>query len=319
LYFSYPPAKVRVIFPDGKRFAFTIIDDTDQSTLERIEPVYELLARYGLRTTKTVWVMDSTQVTSNPANRGSSLRDAGYRAFVLDLQRKGFEIALHGVRGGSSRREEILAGLEEFKRVVGHYPNIHVNHSLNRDNIYWGPHRWSVPPLRWAYSAMRPQDFSGHEPSSDYFWGDVVQRHIKYVRQFTYHEINLLNVNPSFPYRLPEKPLVNYWFPTSHGSTVTDFNELLQPENLDRLEREGGVSLVYAHLGAGRFSRNGRVDPVFAARIRDLASRPGWFVPASTILDHLMRQSGWSGTLSFRDKMRLETRFAARRLFTATE
>ena len=47
-----------VTFPDGKRFAFTIFDDTDVGTLESLRPIYDLLAQLGLRTTKTVWPLD---------------------------------------------------------------------------------------------------------------------------------------------------------------------------------------------------------------------------------------------------------------------
>jgi hypothetical protein len=88
-----PPPQRAIAFP-RKRFAFTIVDDTDMATLERIRPVYEVLHRYGLRTTKTVWVLDATE-TDHPANAGDSLNDPGYRAFIQDLRSKGFEIALH--------------------------------------------------------------------------------------------------------------------------------------------------------------------------------------------------------------------------------
>jgi hypothetical protein len=96
-----PPPQRAIIFPEGKRFAFTIVDDTDMATLERNRPVYEVLHRYGLRTTKTVWVLDATE-TDHPPNAGDSLNDPDYRAFIQDLRGKGVEIALHGVRGGSS-------------------------------------------------------------------------------------------------------------------------------------------------------------------------------------------------------------------------
>src|SRR5688572_19644284 len=108
-YVLYPPPASHITFPNGKRFAFSIIDDTDMATLERVEPLYRVLEKYGLRTTKTVWVLESRD-TSHAPNRGNSLRDPAYRRFIVDLQNKGFEIALHGVRGGSSRREETLMG-----------------------------------------------------------------------------------------------------------------------------------------------------------------------------------------------------------------
>jgi len=44
---------MKIAWPNGKRFAFTIVDDTDWAAVERVKPVYDLLARLGLKTTKT--------------------------------------------------------------------------------------------------------------------------------------------------------------------------------------------------------------------------------------------------------------------------
>lgn len=303
-----PPPERAIEFPDGKRFAFTIVDDTDMATLERNRPVYEVLHRHGLRTTKTVWVLPATE-TDHPANAGDSLNDPDYRAFIQDLRSKGFEIALHGVRGGSSERADIVAGLEEFRRLFGSYPRLHVNHSMNRDNLYWGRDRWSFAPLRWLYSLAKDGSFAGQEAESPYFWGDLAHERVRYVNQFTFGDINLLKVTPSFPYHLPDKPLVNYWFPTANGNNRDQFSILLSRENLDRLEREGGVCLVYAHLGAGSFNQGDGVDPRFEERIRDLASRNGWFVPASELLDYLAAQPGWTAEPGWRERTRLELLF----------
>ena len=303
-----PPPERRVAFPDGKRFAFTIVDDTDQATLERNRPVYEVLYRSGLRTTKTVWVLPPTEI-DNETNAGESLSDPDYLAFILDLRDKGFEIGLHGVRGGSSTRAEVVAGIEGFRRLLGDYPKLHVNHSENRDNLYWGRDRWSFAPFRWAYSLTREDRFSGEEPGSPHYWGDLAEQHIRYVNQFTFEDINLLNVTPSFPYHLPDKPRVQLWFPTANGDNLDAFEELLSPGNLDRLEREGGVCLVYAHLGAGSFNDASGVNPRFEARIRDLASRNGWFVPASEILDFLAARQEWRADPGWRERVRLEILF----------
>lgn len=304
----WPPQAREIGFPDGKRFAFTIVDDTDMATLERNAPVYEVLHRYGLRTTKTVWVLSPTE-TDHPSNAGDSLREPDYREFIHDLRGKGFEIALHGVRGGSSKRADIVQGLEEFRREFGEYPRLHVNHSRNRDNLYWGAERWSLPPLRWFYRLAMGDYFSGENPASPHYWGDLARRHVRYVNQFTFEDTNLLGVTPSFPYHLPDKPLVNLWFPTADGGNRDQFVKLLSPENLDRLEREGGICIVYAHLGAGSFNEGAGVDPRFEARIRDLASRNGWFVPASELLDHLASQPGWRADPGWRERARLEILF----------
>jgi hypothetical protein len=308
LWLLWPPPARQVTFPDGKRFAFTIVDDTDMATLERNRPVYEVLQRYGLRTTKTAWMLEPTE-TDHPPNAGDSMQDPGYRAFLRDLHEAGFEIALHGVRGGSSPRADIIKGLEEYRREFGDYPKLHVNHSRNRDDLYWGADRWSLAPLRWIYRAAMGDRFSGEDPASPYYWGDLAQQHIRYVDQFTFEDVNLLNVTPSFPYHLPDKPLVNLWFPTADGGNRDQFLKLLSPENLDRLEREGGVCIVYAHLGAGSFNQGDGVDPRFEARIRDIAARNGWFVPASELLDHLAAQPGWQADPGWRERTRLEILF----------
>jgi hypothetical protein len=308
-YILYPPPGRSIEFPEGKRFAFSIVDDTDMVTLERAKPLYDLLHAYGLRTTKTVWVMESSEPSHSP-NQGDSLRDSGYRAFIVDLQRRGFEIALHGVRGGSSERADVQAGLDEYRQVVGRDPNLHVNHSLNLDNVYWGEHRWSFPPYRWLYAWFGDRPFAGHDPASKHFWGDLVQQRITYVNQFTFADINLLNVTASFPYHLPDKPYVNLWFPTANGDNLDAFEALTSADNLDRLEREGGVSLVYTHLSAGSFNTDeGGVEPRFEARLRDIAGRDGWFAPASEILDYLKSQPGWREVPSWRERVRLETLF----------
>ena len=230
------------------------------------------------------------------------------------MQSKGFEIALHGVRGGSSRRAEVIAGLDEFKRILGHDPTMHVNHSLNRDNVYWGAARWSFPPLRWLYSLTSETQFDGEDPGSAYYWGDQLRDRVRYVNQFTFGDVNLLNVTPSIPYHLADRPEVAYWFPTADGDNLDRFLELLSPDNLDRLEREGGFCLVYAHMGAGSFNEGAGVDPRFEARIKDLASRNGWFAPASELLDYLQRQPGFRAEPGFREAVRLDILFVLNHL-----
>ena len=308
--FCYPTTVPPLVFPDGKKFAFTIVDDTDMATLERVRPLYEILERYGLRTTKTVWVRESNN-EAHPANRGDSLGDAAYREFIVGLQQRGFEIALHGVRGGDSVRADTLDGLEQFRSILGHYPVMQVNHSINRDNLYWGPALYSNAIFRTAAGFRSRYPFEGDQPASPYFWGDVAKQHVKFVRRFTFSDINVYAVNPAMPYHLDDKPFVNYWFPTANGDRILEFDQLLKRENIERLEREGGVCIVYAHLGSGSFNRNGGPvpDPRFEARIKEIASRPGWFVPASAILEHLMQQPSWTGRMGWRDKAKLDAKF----------
>ena len=80
------------IWPDGRRFAFTVFDDPDAQTLETGGPVYALLADLGFRTTKAVWPIRGT---GTPSDRGLTCADDAYRRWVEDLQSRGFEIGLH--------------------------------------------------------------------------------------------------------------------------------------------------------------------------------------------------------------------------------
>lgn len=313
VYVLAPPRFPPLEFPDGKSFAFSIVDDTDKARAANIRPVYELLTEAGLRTTKTVWVLPGRD-TLDSANTGESLRDSTYRAFILDLQDAGFEIASHGARGGSSRREEILPAMDEFQAVLGHYPKIYINHYENQENVYWGGAKFVVPPYRWLYSLREGTDFDGHDPESDRFWGDFLQSNVPYVRNFTFLDLNLMNSNPAMPYRLPEKPYVNLWFSAADGGDVYRFNELLKPENLDRLEREGGVAIVYTHFASG-FTEAGELNPTFEQRIQDVASRNGWFVPVGELLDFL-RANGRGQEITLREKIRIETLWLWEKLWT---
>src|SRR6516162_2691840 len=94
----------RIQWPDDKRFAFTIFDDTDAATLENVGEIYALLTDLGLRTTKTCWPLRGDEGAGK--NAGQTCDDEDYRRWLLCLQTKGFEMAWHGATWRSSRREE---------------------------------------------------------------------------------------------------------------------------------------------------------------------------------------------------------------------
>lgn len=150
-------------FPDNKHFAFTVLDDTDLSTVKNVKPIYSLLEELGTRTTKSVWPLASV---CNGRQGGSSLQEDDYLKFILDLKDRGFEISLHNVRNHDSTREITKQGFEEFRKLIGCYPRVHANHSLNRDNIYWGAARFNR--LRLLYTAgaalYDSRIFEGHDP-----------------------------------------------------------------------------------------------------------------------------------------------------------
>ncbi|GLI51894.1 hypothetical protein TSYNTROOL_19800 [Tepidanaerobacter syntrophicus] len=128
---------MKIQWPDNKEFAFTIVDDTDNCTGDNIKPIYDFLYDHRILTTKTVWVYP-------PRNHftGDCLLDSDYLNFIIDIKSKGYKIGLHNVGSGEFNRENIKEGIDLFNEKIGFYPNLHINHSSNLDNIYWGNERY---------------------------------------------------------------------------------------------------------------------------------------------------------------------------------
>jgi hypothetical protein len=149
--------------------------------------------------------------------------------------------------------------------------------------------------------------FSGECEDSPYYWGDLCQEHFDYVRNFTFSSLNMLECNPEMPYRLSSTPRVGRWFSTTDAPDVNVFRERVNRETLTRLERAGGVCIISTHLGKG-FVRDGQLEPAVDETLRYLADRPGWYVPVSTLLDHLS-ETGGAPTLGGAALFRLELRY----------
>ena len=229
---------MKMQWPDNKKFAFTIVDDTDNSTVENVKPVYDFLHKHGIITTKTVWVYPSRDKFT-----GGCLLDNEYLSFILDLRDKGYEIGLHNVGSGKFTRKEIIRGLDLFNEKLGFYPMLHINHSSNIDNIYWGNERYQFilrSIFRMIYREKRK--FYGSDINSKYFWGDICKEKIKYIRNYVFNDINTLKIDSLMPYIDKNKERhSNYWFSSSDGHSVEEFNTLLTKENVDKLECEGSI------------------------------------------------------------------------------
>jgi hypothetical protein len=280
----------RLEYPNGKKFAFTVIDDTDVSTVENVAPVYTLLRDLGLRTTKTVWPLSLDDPDSDFVG-SETLEDPEYLDFVLRLQREGFEITWHSPAMESSTRPRILTGLDRFQEQIGHYPRIHVSHARNRENPYWGSERVDSPIVRWFQqrSVDRTGYYQGHVEGSEYWWGDRCLEHIEYGRNLTFETLDLTQINPSMPYRDPVRPLLARWFSASDAEDVDAFVALLRSPNQAALERAGGFSIVATHFGK-EFVSDGVVDQRVRSVLEEMAGRPGWFPTVGELLDWLREQ-----------------------------
>lgn len=288
-------------YPYGKNFAFTITDDPDGASLEKIRPIYELLDNLGLKTTMACWAYKPKDLTGMPDPSGQvksdTLERAEYLAFLNEYQRKGFEMALHTATSGNDVRQDTIKGYERFKEAFGHYPVINIMHSKNMENIYWGVNVFRNPLMRFLVSLYDKTPFSGEDIGSPYFWGDICKEKTKYVRLWGTSDINTLRFNPSMPYHDPDKPYVNYWFSFSDGYTARYFNSMLSVKNIEKLIKQRGTCIVYTHFAAGFTYKeaNGeyKVNESTKNALVELAShKDGWFVPASKIMDRLLLTKG---------------------------
>lgn len=303
-------------WPDGKRFAFTIVDDTDAGTLETVKPIYDFLCDRGFRTTKTVWPLRPMEAA--PLG-GETLEDPRWRAWILELARRGFEIAYHGVTDHASPRARSEQALAYWDSVVGTPPRLYASHSGQKEAMYWGPARFT-PSLRLPFTLanrylQRDVAFFGEIEDSPYFWGDLCRDRIEYVRNFTFEDINTLACDPAMPWHDPAKPFVNYWFSSSDGFDGDKFCRLIDERNQDHLRDEGGACIVYTHF-AYKFWDGERLAPEFVRLMTRLASLDGWFVPASELLDHLRTAPTWRARVTPLHLERLQWRWLADNLRT---
>jgi hypothetical protein len=299
-----------VPYPDGKAFAFTIVDDTDGLTLETARPIYDYLFELGLKTTKTVWVRPPEQTPERFCDQGDTLARPEYTDYHRLLRDRGFEIALHNVSSRSNTRAQIVEGFEEFRRTFGMYPRMNVHHEKNRENLYFDaaqdpdrlPPAFASRPMQKVHALLRGgqnghkpvHECAGEKPSSAHYWGDVCKRHVKYVRTNVFlDDLNTLKVDPRMPRPFADTPLVNFWFHCSNGQDASHFNAILSDANIARLREERGCCLLYTHFGKGfviaRPDGTFELNEVTKQRLAAAAAHAdAWFAPASDILDRLL-------------------------------
>lgn len=303
-------------WPGGKTFAFSVFDDTDRATTENVGPVYALFEAHGIRTTKSVWPLQGTQPSSLA---GDTCEDPAHRRWLLSLKDSGFEIGYHLNSYHSSTREQTQQGLRLFADIFGHMPCSMANHARCSESIYWGPARLTGihrPIYNLATRFRNVGVFRGHVEGDPYFWGDLCREHITYCRNFVYPDINTLKSCPMMPYHDPARPFVNYWYASSAGHDLDAFLVLLSEESQDRLEREGGACIVYAHFASG-FCEHGEVNARFRALMERLSRKNGWFVPVTTLLDHLRGGSG-GRAITATERRRLERSWLRHKITTGT-
>ena len=276
----------KIVWPDGKDFAFTMFEDPDSQTLEQSREAYSFLSDGGFRTTPGVWVLEPGEARRN--SRGETCANPEYRAWMQELQRRGFEIGLHSVAPASLTRDEIRVGLDKFREYFGDDPTTMANH-YNADAVYWGPARLSGTN-RTVYNVATlgraSGKFFGEKEGHPSFWGDLCQQHVRYCRNFVFRELNTLKACPMMPYSDADRPFVNYWYASAEASNLQRFLQTVTDEAVDRLEEEGGAAIIYTHFGHGYFESDA-LDARFKRVMTRVAQKNGWFVPVGELLRYL--------------------------------
>lgn len=296
-------------YPSGAEFAFTILDDTDDTTVANGRPVYDFLYDLGLLTTKTVWAFDTTPENRGPYFAGETLSSPEYLEWVHELVANDFEIAFHNATMGSSLRKDTIRAFDLIKNEFGRQVRLHCNHGQNRENLHWGVDRYSSYIIRNIldlYSKFQSYpEFEGNKPESPYYWSDVADERLSYIRAFTFRQLNGAKIPPGRPFRDSTKQSVPLFFNTTDASDVSVFNKFVNIDSIDKLRKQKGWAIISTHLGKG-FYRGNRLDPEFKRSMEYLASLPGWFVPVSQLLDFISVEVG-SQEISTIERMKIET------------
>ncbi len=301
-----------MIWPDGKRFAFTIFDDPDAQTEQESRLTYSFLADHGFCTTKAVWPIGPCRERNSG---GTTCSDESFRRHCQELQRVGFEIGYHNAAPHSCSRQETIKALDLFREYFGNDPVTMANH-YSEEAIYWGPNRLDGIH-RLAYNVMtlgrHHNKHFGHVPGHPTFWGDVCRQRVRYCRGFVFPDVDTLHNCPAMPYYDARRPFVRAWFASTDGHDCPQFLKAIAEQNQDRLEASGGVCIMYTHFGHG-FVNNGYLEPKFQALMKRLASRSGYFASASTILEHMEKQQGLA-QLEEQQRFALQSRWLWGKLF----
>jgi hypothetical protein len=302
-----------MLWPENKRFAFSVFDDPDRATLATTRVVYDFLADQGFRTTVGVWPNEIDP--SRTIYSGVTCADPAYREYIVHLRDIGFEPGFHCATVHTSTRDEVKASLERFTRYFGEPPKTMSNHFGSEEVLYWGADRLSGW-RRGAYNVMtrgkHRNGSLGHKPETNHFWGDLAKAQIKYCRNFVFSDINTLKYCPIMPYHDPKRDFVNYWYSSSEAADLPTCLKTIPEAAQDRLADEGGACILYTHFGKG-FVENEKLNPRFAELMVRLSKMGGWYVPVGTLLDYLLTQKKHA-EFSDRDRAKLETRWLVHKM-----
>jgi peptidoglycan/xylan/chitin deacetylase (PgdA/CDA1 family) len=283
------------LFPDGRRFAFTIVHDADSGYSRRLQPLFEVFDELELKITATVfmfwanwaengdiWREWNEQGQDNGgffAPKAVPLTDEKEREFYLRLAAGGHEIGMHTPSDTSDTRHETVRAFEYFKAIFGHYPKVYTEHA--------GSHN------------KEAQANEGSNQGSPYYNTDLLNHYGPWIwlddqwglpdrRHERFYDLLAANGSPFNASSVKRYGVAKTFLRTGRWKEGDGdgFLRWYSEDNIDLLEKHRGLALVYTHLNEKWLDPETRqMRAAIKDRLRYLASKNGWFVPAGVILD----------------------------------
>jgi len=324
-------------YPNGHRFAFTIVHDADNSYSERLKPLFSVFDKLGFKLTVSVFVF-----WANWANNGKiwanwdsknkffspyavPLADEKELKFYKQLVNQGHEIGMHTPTDGADKREIVIKAFETFKDIFGHYPKVYVEHRC-ADNLechqssgadpgsnyyitdllnHYGPWCWIISPSalpfsdRYTYYNLLSK--KNRSPFNMYLlkqWG-IFKKFVKTGKwkQKNGNEYLLANENgsPFDNYALAKYGLLKGFRRSGRAKDAcgNGFLRWYSMRNIDLLEKNLGLAIVYTHLNTNWLDRNSKkMRRDIEKRLEYIASKNVWLATASDILERFSDMRG---------------------------
>jgi hypothetical protein len=283
------------LYPNAHPFAFTIVHDADSAYSQRLAPLFDVFDTLGFKITATafafwakwaghgrIWEEWNSSSDSNyrfSAPKAVPLVDSRERAFYKSLAARGHEVGMHSPSDTSDTRKDLIRAFEYFKQVFGHYPKVYVEHSSKTNK--------------------EAQSNQGSNPASIYYNTDLLEQYGSWIwvdgpgalpdpKNGKYFDLLAVNKSPFSRFALDTYGIHKGFVRSGkwQDSTGDGFLQWYSENNIDALENNRGMALVYTHLDSKWLDpQTRRIRSAIEARLRYLASKRAWFAPAGLILD----------------------------------